>query len=199
MERTDAALKALTVHIAQALGDEGQAKSGEYSEYLEHSSGAKIWLQRITYGSQQGRITILGDVADLYNYLLANEQKKLKLTVASDRTGDAVAGVIKKRLIPVYLPIWERATKEHEAWKSKEREVLEQAERLARLIGGEVHGYEKTKFYCDAAFGSKASVAGSMSYGQQVDLSLRDLSIAQVEAIVSVLRGSSCPDVGKSA
>ena len=199
MERTDAALKALTVHIAQALGDDWQAKSGEYSEYLEHCSGAKIWLQRITYGSQQGRIKILGDTADLYNYLLMNEQKKLKLTVASDRAGDAVAGVIRKKLISVYLPIWERATKEHEAWKSKEREVLGQAKRLARLIDGEVHGYEKTKFYCNAAFGSKASVDGSIGYGQQVDLSLRDLSIAQVEAIVKVLKSSSCPDFGKSA
>ena len=57
----------------------------------------------------------------------------MKLTVAGDRAGDAVAGVIRKKLIPVYLPIWERATQEHEAWKSKEREVLGQAERLARL------------------------------------------------------------------
>jgi hypothetical protein len=199
MERTDAALKALTVHIAQALGDAWQAKSGEYSEYLEHSSGAKIWLQRITYGSQQGRITILGDTANLYNYLLPNENKKLKLTVAGDRAGDAVAGVIKKKLIPVYLSIWERATKKHQAWKSKEREALEQADRLATLIGGEVYGYEKTKFYCNAAFGSKASVDGSMSYGQQVDLSLKYLSIAQVEAIVKVLKSSSCSDFGKSA
>jgi hypothetical protein len=199
MERTDAALKALTVHIAQALGEEWQAKSGEYSEYLEHCSGAKIWLQRITYGSQQGRIMILGDVAHLYNYLLPNEQKKLKLTVASDRAGDAVAGVIKKRLIPVYLSIWERATKEHQAWKSKEQEVLGQAERLATLIGGEVHGCEKTKFYCNEAFGSKASVDGSIGYGQQVDLSLKYLSIGQVEAIVKVLKSSSCSDFGNSA
>ena len=55
------------------------------------------------------------------------------------------------------------------------------------------------RFDCDEAFGSKASVAGSMSYGQQVDLSLRYLSIDQVEAIVRVLKGSSCPDFGKSA
>jgi hypothetical protein len=199
MERTDAALKALTVHIAQALGDAWQAKSGEYSEYLEHSSSAKIWLQRITYGSQQGRIKILGDTADLYNYLLPNENKKLKLTVAGDRAGDAVAGVIKKRLIPLYLPIWERATKEHQAWKSKEREALGQANRIAELIGGEVHGHEKTKFYSNETFGSKVSIAGSVGYRQEVDLSLRDLSIAQVEGILRVLKGSSCPDFGKSA
>jgi hypothetical protein len=199
MERTDAALKALTVHIAQTLGDAWQAKSGEYSEYLEHASGAKIRLQRITYGSQQGRITILGDTADIYNYILSKEQKKLKVTVASDRAGDAVAGVIRKKLIPVYLPIWERATKEHEAWKSKEREALEQAKRLARLIGGDVHGYEKTKFYCNEIFGSKASVDGCIGYWQQVDLSLRGLSIAQAEAIVKVLKSSSCADFGKSA
>jgi hypothetical protein len=199
MERTDAALKALTVHIVQTLGDDWQAKSGEYSEYLEHSSGAKIWLQRITYGSQQGRITILGDVAHLYNYIFAGEQKKLKLTVAGDRAGDAVAGVIKKKLISVYLPIWERATKEHRAWQSKEREVLRQAKRLAMLIGGEVHGHEKTQFYSNETFGSKASVDGSIGYGQQVDLTIRYLSIAQVEAIVSVLKSSSCPDFGNSA
>jgi hypothetical protein len=199
MERTDAVLKALTVHIAQALGDKWQAKSGEYSEYLEHSSGAKIRLQRITYGSQQGRIMILGDTADLYNYILSKEQKKLKVTVASDRAGDAVAGVIRKKLIPVYLPIWERATKEHQAWKSKEREALEQANRLAGLIGGDVHGHEKTQFYCNETFGSKVSVTGSVGYRKEVDLSLRDLSIAQVEAIVRVLKSSSCPDFGKSA
>ncbi len=195
MERTDAALKALTVHIAQALGDEWQAKSGEYSEYLEHSSGAKIWLQRITYGSQQGRITILGDTADLYNYLLPNENKKLKITVAGDRAEDAVAGVIRKKLISVYLPIWERASKEHQAWKSKEREVLRQAKRLARLIDGDVHGHEKNQFYCNETFGSK----GSVGYRQEVDLSLRTLTIAQVEAIVRVLKSSSCADFGKSA
>jgi hypothetical protein len=167
---------------------------------IKSEDGPSLWIRGPgTYGSDKGKFSIHVNYPkdhtgrEVYPYM--NEPRATSINVAATKTAKQIAGDIERRLLPVYLSIWD--TQLARVNDANTYEVNRQAsiDRLVKATGGKVtrNEHDKTKVHLDwisrPAFNTKGYVTNVQVSDKTVQLEVRSVPIDVAIKILNLVHG----------
>jgi hypothetical protein len=110
---------------------------------IKSADGPSLWIRGpSTYGSDKGKFSIHVNYPkdhtgrEVYPY--SNEPRATSINVAATKTAKQIAGDIERRLLPVYLPIWDTQLARVNDANTYEDNRQASIDRLVKATGGKV-------------------------------------------------------------
>jgi hypothetical protein len=188
----------LTQDIAKELGTDWTFKPLDEpypTQYLKGPNEAELAIRIETYGSRKGRVEVHGnfhigrnrefiDVRE-WNHGTSERCKLPEISVSGTRGAEAIAKEIKRRFLPEYLPLLQKAIDKRDAANSYEDKTRANLTALATIVNAHVpteRDRTTASFYHnDRAYGNV------QCSGDSVTLKLCSLTMKQAERILTLL------------
>lgn len=167
------------------------------TQYITGPNEAELAIRIETYGSRKGRIEVHGnfhigrnrefiDVRE-WNHATSERCKLPEISVAGNRGAEAIAKEIKRRFLPEYLPLLQKAIDKRNAANSHEDKTRTNLITLAAIVNASVptdRDRTTTSFYhSDRAYGD------IQVSGDSVTLKLSSLTMDEAKRILAMLAG----------
>jgi hypothetical protein len=190
----------LTQDIAKELGSDWTFKPLDEpypTQYITGPNEAELAIRIETYGSRKGRIEVHGnfhigrnrefiDVRD-WNHSTSERCKLPEISVSGTRGAAAITKEIKRRFLPEYLPLLQKAIDKRDAAHSYEDKTRANLTVLAAIVNAHVpteRDRSTASFYHnDKAYGD------IQASGDSVTLKLSSLTMKQAQQILTLLTG----------
>jgi len=165
------------------------------TQYISGPKEAELAVRVETYGSRKGRIEVHGnfhigrnrefiDVRE-WNHQTSERCKLPEISVAGNRGPQAIAKEIKRRFLPEYLPLLQKAIEKRDAANSYEDKCRQNLTVLAKIVNARVpeeRDRTTTSFYHnDKAYGD------IQVSGDSVTLKLSSLTMEQAKQILTLI------------
>jgi hypothetical protein len=188
----------LTKDIAKELGGAWTFKPLDEpypTQYISGPNEAEIAVRIETYGSRKGRVEINGnfhigrdrefiDVRE-WNHSTSERCKLPEISVSGTRGAVAITKEIKRRFLPEYLPLLQKAIEKRDAATSWEDKTRANLITLAAIVNASVpteRDRTTASFYHnDKAYGD------IQCSGDSISLKLSSLTMEQAKRILSML------------
>lgn len=162
---------------------------------LRHTDGMEIYINgngwtrdgRLHIGCSGWPKTKKGDECSPYKVYCEN--KAPSITVADNRPPKAIAAEITRRILPEFLPLYQKMLEYRDATDRRQESAKEKCAELTRIVGGEtrgleagdgeVHWYHEEKTYGDAK---------PHSGGKEWTLSVHNLPYEKVAKILKIVK-----------
>jgi hypothetical protein len=188
----------LTKDIAKELGDAWTFKPLDEpypTQYIQGLNGAELAVRIETYGSRKGRVEIHGnfhigrnrefvDVRE-WSHSTSERCKLPEISVAGNRGAASVAKEIKRRFLPEYLPLLQKAIEKRDAATSWEDKTRANLVTLAAIVNASV---PTERDRTTASFYHNDKAYGDIQVsGDSVTLKLSNLTMKQAKQILTSL------------
>jgi hypothetical protein len=166
------------------------------TQYISGPNEAELAIRIETYGSRKGRVEVHGnfhigrnrefiDVRE-WNHSTSERCKLPEISVSGTRGAAAIAKEIKRRFLPEYLPLLQKAIEKRDAANAHEDKTRANLVTLAAIVNARVpeeRDRTTTSFYHnDKAYGD------IQCCGDSVTLKLSSLTVEQAKRILTMLK-----------
>lgn len=201
MSTTDTVNKAhaLAMLVAMALGNGWQSGNTPGTEVGNYGNGTRATVKGpggaelgLYLDEVKGKLNIVGRMPKREGgrfYGLSYAQSQPNINVSADKSPEAIARDITRRLLPLYQSLLAGARQEQAAEMSFDQRTAANANRLAQFLGHERAGTDR--HFKEATFSlpyKRDSLWGEGNVaGDKVELNLRNLTPDQAEAVLRAL------------
>jgi hypothetical protein len=165
------------------------------TQYIKGPNESELAIRIETYGSRKGRIEVHGnfhigrnrefiDVRE-WNHSTSERCKLPEISVSGTRGASAIAKEIKRRFLPEYLPLLQKAIDRRDAANSHEDKTRANLVTLAAIVNASV---PTERDRSTASFYHNDKAYGDIQVsGDSVTLKLSSLTMKQAEQILTSL------------